>query len=100
MKKTALALALALGLGAAGLVVAQPSVAEARSGISFGIHIGSRPHVGLFFGPRVFFGPRYYQRRPIFVAAPCHWLKVKALRTGSRYWYGRWQQCRYNRLVY
>lgn len=100
MRKTALALALAVVVGGAGLV-AQPGVAEARSGISFGFSIGGHPHPGFFFGPRIFIGPRFSRRsQPIFLVGPCHWLKVKAFRTGSPYWFGRWQQCRSDRAIY
>jgi hypothetical protein len=34
--------------------------------------------------------------RPVVVAGvgPCHWLRVRALRTSSPYWWRRWEACR------
>jgi hypothetical protein len=91
MKKTALALALTAALGVAGLA-ATPTPATAHSHISFGFGIGVRPHNGFFFGPRIFIGPRVFLRN----SHPCRNLRIKAEITGSRFWWNRWQQCRFN----
>jgi hypothetical protein len=95
MTKTLLGLALAASIGFAGLA-AQTTAAEAHSGLSFGIQIGGHPHGGFFFGPRVFFGPRFLDhQRPVFVSHPCRGLRIRAELTGSRFWYRQWQQCRF-----
>ncbi len=92
MKTKAIALAAALSLGALSLV-AMPATANANSRITFGFGIGHNP--GFFFGPRIFFGPRLEHRRPIFFASPCRNLRIRAEITGSRFWWHRWQECRF-----
>lgn len=37
----------------------------------------------------------YYYSAPYYYTGSCHWLKLKALRTGSRYWWRRYDACRY-----
>lgn len=50
---------------------------------------GHRFHRRHFFGPRIYFGSNYYRYNN-----GCYWLKRKALRTGSRYWWHRYWECR------
>jgi hypothetical protein len=83
---------------------------------------GGRPFVARpFAGPRLYAGPRFYKgahwayhrpfkhrrhfRRHIFVGVPfaygayyygygsCRWLRIRALETGSRYWWARYYDC-------
>lgn len=46
------------------------------------------------YRPRIYFSPYYYgygYRRS------CYWLKRRAIRTGSRYWWRRYQNCKWRR---
>lgn len=66
------------------------------------LHFGGRRH----FGGHRHFGHRHHRRyRGLYFAAPfitygaynygsCHYLKRKAIRTGSRYWWRRYYRCR------
>jgi hypothetical protein len=42
-------------------------------------------------------GPRYrsgvYFATPVVVGGSCAWLRVKAIDTGSRYWWRRYREC-------
>ena len=71
-------------------------------------HIGRR-HIGRrHFGGGRHIGRRHWRpRRGIYFAAPyvvyrshsygsCNWLRRKAVRTGSRYWWRRYNSCRHN----
>lgn len=72
----------ALGLSVA--VVALTAVAgasHAKPSISFGLHIGGPYYGGGYWGG---FG---YPKR-------CYWLKRKAQKTGSYYWWSRYKKCR------
>lgn len=67
-----------------------------------GGHSGPRIH----FGGHRHHGHHHHRRyRGLYFAAPfitygaynygsCHWLKRKAIRTGSRYWWNRYYRCR------
>lgn len=69
-------------------------------------HGGGRPHVGRHFHrrPGVRFYPRYYGAYlpyyyPYYFddddygVAPCEGLRIRAERTGSRYWWTRYRRC-------
>lgn len=43
--------------------------------------------------PYVYYSAPYYSHR--YYGSSCYWLKRKALRTGSRYWWRRYNACRY-----
>lgn len=56
---------------------------------------GSRGrHFRRGFRHRRSFGPHIYIR-PYYGYRSCYWLKRRAIRTGSRYWWRRYQRCRY-----
>jgi hypothetical protein len=108
-----------LALGCAGLAVlllsAAFSPADARrGGHGFRGSFGSKFHGRSFSGPRRFhIGPRFRSRghyrpyrrhRHIYVLPPaiyfgstyygeCGWLRRRALRTGSPYWWERYYAC-------
>ncbi len=46
-------------------------------------------------GSRIIIGPSYGYRYGHGYGRGCHWLKRKAIVTGSRYWWRRYNQCRY-----
>ncbi|HKZ97814.1 MAG TPA: hypothetical protein VJ045_12640 [Hyphomicrobiaceae bacterium] len=76
-----------------------------RHGMRFGKHHGRRfafKHHG--FARHRFHRHRHFRYRPrIWIGYPyyyyggyygdCYWLKVKAIRTGSRYWWRRYHEC-------
>ncbi len=43
---------------------------------------------GIYFGAPYYYGYGYY--------GSCSWLRRKALRTGSRYWWNRYEACLYD----
>ncbi|HEX5958590.1 MAG TPA: hypothetical protein VFY92_08035 [Hyphomicrobiaceae bacterium] len=51
-------------------------------------HRGHRRHRGIFIGAPFYYGYGYY--------GSCSWLRRKALRTGSRYWWNRYEACLYD----
>ncbi|MEQ1670209.1 MAG: hypothetical protein ABL893_05070 [Hyphomicrobium sp.] len=51
-----------------------------------------RPHFRNFYGPRFYAAPVYTYRS---YGDGCYHLKRKALRTGSRYWWRRYNACRW-----
>lgn len=53
----------------------------------YGGHHFRRHH---FYGPRFYIAPVYSRH------SSCHWLKRKALYTGSHYWWRRYQHCRHD----
>lgn len=64
----------------------------------FGVrHFGGPRFRHRGFGYRHFYRPRFYA--PIYAygsyGSSCQWLKRKAIRTGSRYWWNRYEACRY-----
>ena len=83
LTRVATTLALAVGLGVAGLT-ALPSSADAR--------IFIHHHEGFFFGGPIFLGPPIVYENP--GNGPCYWLHIRAERTGSSYWWSRWNSCR------
>ena len=89
MKTFALILAFLLGFGAFG-AVAQPASAHMLGSHMLRMHPHMRFHPGFFFGPPIFF----YDYPAYSYAGSCYWLHVRAERTGSRYWWNRWQNCR------
>jgi hypothetical protein len=69
----------------------------------FAFRHGPRFHQFRHFrhGPRIFYGwpypYDYYPRYSYYYDYdydPCYWLKVKAVRTGKRYWWRRYEECR------
>ncbi len=99
---------------ASALTVTKPSISDngnlvqirhVRRGGGFGVRHGgfNNRHFG---GPRFrhrgyryrnFYRPRFYA--PIYsygtYGSSCQWLKRKAIRTGSRYWWNRYEACRW-----
>ncbi|MEO1265245.1 MAG: hypothetical protein AAFV26_06045 [Pseudomonadota bacterium] len=61
--------------------VATTTAAEAKPKIGFSLHIGH---------PGYYHGPHYGRWRPY---RPCRWLRRKARRTGSPYWWRRYRRC-------
>lgn len=59
-----------------------------RGGFEFNEHHGRRR----FHGPRFYVAPVYSYRA---YDDGCYWLKRKALNTGSRYWWHRYNECRW-----
>lgn len=49
----------------------------------------SHRHRGHRSGFRFYFGPRYHY------GGRCAWLRHRAIRTGSRYWWRRYRACRW-----
>lgn len=50
-------------------------------------------HHGYGYG---FYRPYAYYNPPVYVRpSGCGWLKVRAIETGSRYWWQRYRDCRY-----
>ena len=49
-------------------------------------HHHRRGHRHIFIGPPVIYGSTYYY-------GDCHWLRRRALRTGSPYWWNRYYDC-------
>jgi len=51
--------------------------------------VGPRHFRRRFYAPFAYYGvyPRYYN------SGPCGWLRRRALRTGSRYWWRRYHRC-------
>lgn len=76
---------------AAPLVPAAQSLGQsAGSGVAQ-VHYGYRGHVHRrYWGPRVW-GPRVQVYRGY---EGCYWMKRRALNTGSRYWWRRYNACR------
>lgn len=97
-------LAVAAGVGLSGLAAAPANALEpvrhgaAPHGNSIQVrHLerhfdGDRhPHVRRHFGPRFYIAPVYGYRSH----DGCFWLKRKALNSGSRYWWHRYNECRW-----
>ena len=94
LSKITTTLALAASLGVTSLLAA-PTSADARPHFMLGIEHHHQHHGGIFFGgPQIFLGPPTIYGTPVYSAGPCFWLRVKAERTGSRYWFNRWRDCR------
>ena len=98
-------LALAASAGAVPLTAGKPVVAEsAATRIDYrGGHSGGGPRFS-GGGPRFYGGgPRFYGggfRYGFYAPTPyyvtpsgCGWLRVRALDTGSRYWWHRYHEC-------
>lgn len=52
-----------------------------------------RPHI--FFGPQILYGAYDYNYDTYpYYSNGCYWLKVRAIRTHSRYWWNRYAICR------
>jgi hypothetical protein len=49
-------------------------------------------HHRRFYGSRLFIAPSYGYRS---YGNGCYWLKRKAINTGSRYWWNRYNSCRW-----
>lgn len=66
-----------------------------------GRHFGGRRffHGGRHFGHRKFhrrhFGFRRHYGGHIWVGRSCRWLRIRAIVTGSPYWWRRYHRCRY-----
>lgn len=78
---------------AAGLAVALfagASVMGSGTAQAYGLHL----HVGHGYGKHKFFRPRVIVPFYIGSGRSCRWLKVKAMKTGSAYWYNRYYACR------
>lgn len=88
LKKTltlaAVACAIALGSSFAPMVSAP---AEAKKIIIFKKH--GHLHGLRYFGAPLLVGGAYY-----YGYSGCYWLKVRAIETGSAYWWSRWHACR------
>lgn len=70
-----------LGLSAAVVaLVALNSAAQAKPSFSFGLHFGGSHVTGAYGG-----GYGYPKK--------CYWLKKKAKKTGSYYWWSRYNKC-------
>ena len=95
LSKFTTTLALAASLGVTSLLAA-PTPAEARPHFMLGMEHHHHHHGGIFFGgPQIFLGPHIIYETPVYSPGPCYWLRVRAGRTGSRYWFNRWHQCRW-----
>lgn len=46
-----------------------------------------------FDTPFFYYGGPYYYDRPYYYRGPCRWLRRRAVRTGSRYWWRRYRRC-------
>lgn len=69
-----------LGLSAAAVaLVALNGAAQAKPSFSFGLHFGGGHVTGVYGG----YG---YPKK-------CYWLKKKAKKTGSHYWWSRYNKC-------
>ena len=70
-----------LALGAAVIATAATmGAAQAKPAFGFSLHLGGHaPHVGFYYD-----APHY---------SPCHWLKKKAYKTGSPYWWKKYKKC-------
>ncbi len=80
----ALGLAIAASSVVAGTSVATSSTAEAKPRVSLSFHVGTP-------GYYAHGGHGYYGHwRPY---RPCGWLRRKARRTGSPYWWRRYRRC-------
>jgi hypothetical protein len=98
LKSIFVALALATGLAvssaalspANAVTVSKPHVAAGTSVT----HVTHLRHRGPYLHRRHFFygGPVIIHRS---YGDGCYWLKRRALNTGSRYWWHRYQECRY-----
>ena len=101
-------LALAAGMSVMGAASMPASAAERGHG-----QFNARPHVMQHVAGPVHQGIRHngfrnhgFHHRRVFFAAPiivhrshddgCYWLKRKAINTGSRYWWHRYEACRWN----
>lgn len=78
---------------AAGLAVAVFAGAS-MMGTSTAQAYGLYFHVGHGYGKHKFYRPRVIV--PLYVGSgrSCRWLKIKAIKTGSPYWYNRYYACR------
>jgi hypothetical protein len=85
LRKLVTSLTLAAGVGFAG-VMATSSTADARMFFFPGHHFFF-PHHHFFFGPRIVFRGDFDD---------CHWLLVRAEETGSRFWWARFNACRFH----
>jgi hypothetical protein len=107
---------LALGCAVLAVLVLSAALSPAdarRGGRGFSKSFGPKFH-GRFSGPKLRIGPRFHRSSPyvyrryrsyphIYVAPPliygsyyyaeCNWLRRRALRTGSPYWWERYYAC-------
>jgi len=95
LTKIASTLILALSLGF-GSLIALPTTADARPHMMLMEH-HHHHHGGIFFGGGPFFfgPPLVYDNYGAYYGGGCYWLRVKAERTGSRYWWHRYNECRF-----
>ena len=92
----ALALASGLAVSSAALSPAR-AVPVAKPHIEAGTHVNQvnhrRYHGGVHFRRHHGYGGPVVIYRS--TSNSCYWLKRRALNTGSRYWWHRYQECRY-----
>lgn len=43
--------------------------------------------------PYFYYGAPYYYDQPYYYDSPCRWLRRRAVRTGSGYWWERYRRC-------
>ena len=93
LKSIFVALALALSL-ASGLAVSSAALSPAHAVPVAKPHIEAGTHVNQVNHRRHhgYGGPVVIHRS---TSNSCYWLKRRALNTGSRYWWHRYQECRY-----
>jgi hypothetical protein len=100
-------LAFVTGIALSGLAAAPASAMQpvTHSGASHGIavparhivhpgirHLDNHPRLHRHFRSGFYIAPVYSYRS---YDDGCYWLKRKALRTGSRYWWHRYNECRW-----
>jgi hypothetical protein len=68
-----------------------------RRGRGWRYRRGHRRHRGpgvVFYGaPFLYYDEPYYYGVPYYDRGPCRWLRRRAVRSGSRYWWRRYRRC-------
>ena len=90
---SAIALARVVPADAASVATGLSSPAGTVHTVRYGGHNGSFHGGPRFYGGGYRYG--FYAPVPLYVApSGCGWLRVRALDTGSRYWWHRYHDCR------